>query len=147
MLTIIGIQSVQQVQVGQLMKKAFPILIVTIVFVCAAMAAAQQSVADAARQARTQKHAAATIVVEGQSLPQLTSLASDGSDAAKDESKKRADQRGGDGKDAPKKSATEQLKEKADGWNQKIDAQKKEIATLQREMDILVREQRLRAAA
>jgi len=131
------------------MKKTFPILIVTMmtVIACGAMAAAQQSLADAARQARSEKHAVATIRVEGQSLPQLTSSDTTTSDAAKDDAKKTdqpADAKAGE---PPKKSSTEQLKEKADSWKQKIDVQKKEIASLQREMDILLREQRLRAAA
>jgi hypothetical protein len=128
------------------MKKTFSILsAVTItVLVCGAMAQAQQSLGDAARQARKEKHPVATIRLEGQSLPQFSDQ------TTPDNTKKGTDQapdaKAGDSKE-PKKSATEALKDKSDSWHQKIDAQKKEIATLQRELDILMREQRIRAAA
>ena len=131
------------------MKKTFSILaaITMTVLACSAVALAQQSLGDAARQARKEKHPAATIRLEGQSLPPLTSA-----DATPDDAKKSGDQaqtpdaKAGVSKE-PKKSATEAQKEKSDSWRQKIDAQKKEITTLQRELDILMREQRIRAAA
>jgi hypothetical protein len=126
---------------GIFMKKTFPILIVMML---GAMAVAQQSLGEAARKARSEKHPTATVRLQGESIPQPVA-------SEPDEARRAADQGGdakaGDSKEPSKKSSTEVLKEKADNWKNKIDAQKKEIATLQREMDILLREQRLRAAA
>jgi len=133
-------------QVGAFMKKTSSIVIAIImtVMACGAMALAQQSLGEAARQARSEKHPVATIRMEGQSLPQFSDQATP--DDTKKNTGQGVDAKAGDNKE-PKKSTTEQLKDKADSWNKKIDAQKKEIVTLQREMDILLREQRLRAAA
>jgi hypothetical protein len=130
---------------------------VLILLVLTTAATAQQSVADAARQARSQKHpGTATVHIDGDSMPRLATASSAEPAKAKDTQQpadtkgadaKPADANATDGKDQAKGKAAEPPKPKAEDWTSKIEEQKKEIATLQRELDILQREQRLRAAA
>lgn len=109
-------------------------------FLAMAVALSQQSLGDAARKARAEKKAPATVVIEGEGTPQM-----DNQPQASSESTS-PDARAAD-KGQVKKSAAELDKQKTDDWNAKIAAQKKDIALLQRELDVVEREQRLRAAA
>lgn len=120
----------------------FLLLLVALVF--SAGAAAQQSLGDAARQARAQRKAPATMHFDDDSLRR--SLSGQVSTVGQDDTKKDADQsvKAPEGKDQDKKQTE---KSKPEDWTTKLDDQKKELATLQRELDILQREQRLRAAA
>lgn len=136
---------------------------------CAAFAAAQQSgnpspqpsLADIARQQRAQHKSAAIMHVDNETLKNSSGrLSTSGDDtnpsndqAAKttdpgagknDSDKKSTDSKASDSKDT-ERTATD--KPKGDDWNAKIDAKKKDIALMQRELDVLQREQRLRAAA
>jgi hypothetical protein len=124
---------------------AFPVLLMF------AMGAwAQQSLGDVARQARTQQKSSAIVRFDDDSLPHRVSITDDTkpTDDAKDDSKKEAGDNGKtpDGKDQDKKDVKNE-KTKAQEWTAKVDDEKKEIVTLQRELDILQREQRLRAAS
>ncbi len=110
--------------------------------IATAVAVAQQSLGDAARKARAQKKAPATIVVEGEGAPQIDNPTS-ASDSSRDTPASEAT--AADAK--PKKTSAGPEKQKTDDWTAKIEAQKKEIALLQREVDVAAREQRLRAAA
>src|SRR5215471_5171353 len=126
---------------------------VVILLIFAASATAE-SVADAARKARTQQHSGTEAIrLDGDSMPRLAtaSVSSSEPEKAKD-SDQPADAKASDAKPADAKTADSKDQAKAppkptaDDWAKKIEAQKKEIATLQRELDILQREQRLRAA-
>ncbi|MCU1255790.1 MAG: hypothetical protein JWM83_2089 [Candidatus Angelobacter sp.] len=107
-----------------------------------------QSLGDVARANRAKKHASASAVkLDDDSMPH-SSAPSAGSEA---EAAKKTDDRSAgaketDSKDAKKDTADAQ-KQKNDQLTKQIDAQKKEIATLQRELDVATREARLRAAA
>lgn len=120
---------------------------ILILLMLTAAATAQQSVADAARQARTQKRpGTATVRLDGDAMPRLATASSAEPEKAKG-TEQPADAKPADGKDQAKAKPAEPAKPKAEEWTRKIEEQKKEIATLQRELDILQREQRLRAAA
>ncbi len=108
--------------------------------IATAVAVAQQSLGDAARKARAQKKAPATIVVEGEGAPQIDNPASDSSRDTPASAATTADAK-------PKTTSAGPEKQKTDDWTAKIEAQKKEIVLLQRELDVAAREQRLRAAA
>ena len=126
------------------MKKLFLILIV----LAATGAWAQQSLGDAARDARAKQRPGsnATVRLEGVGVPDLSGKDSATADKAKDADQsadnKSADAKPADDKDKKKDTA----KQKSDDWAKKIEDQKKEIASLQHELDIATREQRLRAA-
>jgi hypothetical protein len=135
------------------MRNIFPVLIV-LVFTAGAGA---QSLGDAARKSRTEKKAPAVVHVEGEAIPPgaLEPATPDQGEAKTDAVEN------GDGKSADVKTATADDKSKDDSkkpsaesagkkpadWNKKLDAGKQEVSTLQRELDIAQREQRLRAAA
>lgn len=110
------------------------------------VAVGQQSLGDAARQARTQKKAPATIVIEGEGVPPLHSTPSSDSPSANSAASSTAENKATN-PSQPKKSASELEKQKSSEWTAKIEAQKKNIELLQRELDVIQREQRLRAAA
>jgi chromosome segregation ATPase len=114
-------------------------------------AVAQQSLGDVARQTRAQQKPAATVHLDNDTLPSssMGRISTASSEATPEEIKTNADQTGktSDGKDQEKKDVAAAEKAKPEDWNKKLDEQRKEIATLQRELDILQREQRLRAAA
>lgn len=148
-----------------IMKRIF---LAFIALTCAVFAAAQQSgnpspqpsLADLARQQRSQRKSAAIMHVDNETLKNSSGrLSTSGDDAdSTNQASKTTDQAGGSN-DADKKSVdgkasdnkdtatTSADKPKGEDWNAKIDARKKDIALLQRELDVLQREQRLRAAA
>jgi hypothetical protein len=119
--------------------KTIYLALISLIFTAAMTA--QQSVADAARKARAQSHpGTATVRLDGDSMPRLATSSSTDPEKAKDADTKSAGAKPADTSTAPPKP-------KGEDWTRKIEEQKKEIATLQRELDILQREQRLRAAA
>jgi len=65
-------------------------------------------------------------------------------DTSKAPDDKKTDIKSGDAKDLAKVTPTEQ--QKWDSWKVKLDAQKREVALLQRELDVTDREARVRAA-
>jgi hypothetical protein len=125
------------------MKTLYSVLILLIL---GAAATAQQSVADAARQARSHNRpGTATVRLDGDAMPRLATSSAEPAEGTIPDAKP-ADAKTA-GKDQAKAKPAEPPKPKAEDWTRKIEDQKKEIATLQRELDILQREQRLRAAA
>lgn len=134
------------------MKKVYPILIAMVL----AGGIAAQSVADAARQARANKRpSGSTIRYEGDATPRLAVAATDkrGKDKNAEQpadtttsAAKAQEGQAAVAKSAEAKTADNKDEAKAK-WVSKIEDVKKEIATIQRELDILQREQRLRAAA
>lgn len=121
----------------------------------------QPSLADIARQQRSRTKSPAIINVDGETVRNTSGrLSTSGDDATasaddtkkdadkktdeKDAENKTADAKPADSKDASQKPAD---KPKGEDFAAKIDAQKKDIALLQREIDVAQREQRLRAAA
>ncbi len=124
-----------------------PLFLSLAILVLSAVAAAQQSLGDVARQARAQRKPSTSVSFDQDSFARPSGVVStvgqekpeaEATDAKGQETKEGKDQ------DKDKKPAE---KAKTEDWNKKVDDQKKEIATLQRELDILQREQRLRAAA
>jgi hypothetical protein len=143
------------------MKKLF-LLLMMCGFAMAAVA--QQSLGDVARANRANKKGTATTKLDDDSLPHSTaSAAANDSDAAKktdekaDDKSKTADNKDAvktEVKDADKADAKDAKKDPAEAQKQKnaelvkqMDTQKKEIATLQRELDVAQREARLHSAA
>jgi len=118
------------------MKKFLPIFIVAF-FPAATWA--QQSLGEVARQNRMKKKPTATVRLDDDNMKR-TLLAN-----AEPEPAKETDKQAGDkGKETAKKADSVAPKDKlAD----QIKAEKDEITKLQRELDIVQREQRLRAAA
>lgn len=120
----------------------------------------QLSLGEVARKTRSQQKAPAIARFDDESL-RRTASASDPSPAATDETKAGDDSKKDDStKDDTKKDAAQagkapggQEKEKQDkkskaaDLGKKIEDQQKEVNSLKRELDILQREQRLRAAA
>ena len=107
-----------------------------------------QSLGDMARANRAKKHASSsTVKLDDDSMPH-SSAPSAGSEAeaARKPDDKSAEAKDADQKDAKKDSAEAQ-KQKNDELQKQIESEKKEVATLQRELDIAQREARLRAAA
>ena len=100
------------------------------------------SLGEAARQARAQRsRTPATIRLEGDGLVMPDSSKNANMDVP------ATDAKAADSKDDGKKSSADEVKQKTEDWNKKIDAQRNEIVLLQRELDVAQREQRLRAAA
>jgi hypothetical protein len=134
------------------MRNIFPVLI-ALVFTAGAGA---QSLGDAARKSRTEKKAPAVVHVEGEAIPPAalepaTPDQGEGkTDAVENGDGKRADVKTAAADDKSKddsKKPAESAGAKPEDWNKKLDAEKQGISTLQRELDIAQREQRLRAAA
>ena len=127
------------------MKKLF---LLALMSMFATAATAQQSLGDAARANRAKKHATANTNLDDDNFARTTAPSAEPAPkedaASKDASK--AEEKSGESKDA-KKDAAETQTQKNDKLKSQIEAQKKEIATLQRELDIAERETRLRAAA
>src|ERR1051326_3075979 len=124
------------------MKKLF---LFTAMCVFAAAAVAQQSLGDVARKNRANKHAAATTNLNDDNFARSNAPAA-GSPAKADAASKDADkteEKSAEAKDAKKDTPAAQN----DKLKGQIEAQKKEIAQLQRELDVAEREAKLRAAA
>jgi hypothetical protein len=122
--------------VDLIMKKYLPIFVL-ILFAAGAWA---QSLGEVARQNRTKKKPSASVRLDDDNMPR-TLLANAEPEPAKDADKQAADK--DKDKDKDKKAAAP----KSDKLIDQIKGQKEEIARLQRELDIVQREQRLRAAA
>lgn len=119
------------------MKKYLPIFVLML-FAASAWA---QSLGEVARQNRTKKKPSASVRLDDDNMPR-TLLANAEPETPKDADKKAADK----DKDKDKKAA-DAAAQKTDKLTDQIKAQKEEITKLQRELDIVQREQRLRAAA
>ena len=137
------------------MKPCVPRLpvVVSLGFFLVAGAAAQQSLGDAAREARKNKPSEPTTKVitndelrssGGLALPDYGTTPADDKDAkANSEAKADADK----DKDKPKASLSADDQAKLDkDWQDKISKQKDQIALLERELDVLQRETKLRAS-
>ncbi|HEX7285879.1 MAG TPA: hypothetical protein VF532_06825 [Candidatus Angelobacter sp.] len=120
------------------MKKYLPILVLML-FAAGAWA---QSVGEVARQNRMKKKPSASVRLDDDNMPR-TLLANAEPEPAKDADKQAADK----DKDKDKDKKADSGAAKNDKLTDQIKAQKDEIAKLQRELDIVQREQRLRAAA
>src|SRR5262249_48606901 len=122
-----------------------PIFLFLTFLVLSAAAVSQQSLGDAARKARAQQkspsgmtfdqdsmHARSGVVsTVGKAKPEAEATDKP-ADSKNQDAAKAADK---DAKDKDKDKKTE--KAKAEDWTKKIEDQRKEIATLQRELDIL----------
>jgi hypothetical protein len=133
------------------MKKLF--LFTAICLFAAVAAVAQQSLGDVARANRASKRATATTNLSDDNFARSNAPAAQ-SPAKEDAASKDADKsedKTADAKDASAKDGKDAKKDTAASQNEKlkgqIEAQKKEIAQLQRELDVAEREARLRAAA
>ena len=135
------------------MKKLFSFFALIIAFL--AVNAAAQSVADAARANRAHKKPNPSAqVIDNDVIPSIisqspeTTVSTSNASAAASESAAPAAAGKEDAKDADKDKKTDaQGKADPEAWKKKIADQKKEIAQLQRELDVVEREARLRAAA
>ena len=118
----------------------------------AAAVAQQQSLGDVARANRAKQRPTATTNLSDDNFARSSEPPSGpaskadaaGTDAAKADDKN--DGKSGEAKDAKKDAAADDQK-KNDRLKGQVEAQKKEIATLQRELDIAEREAKLRSAA
>jgi hypothetical protein len=118
------------------------VIVSVLTLVLAAAAMAQQSLADRARQLRKNKPAQpSTKVITNDTLgvkPAENTAAPSTDNTASDKEKAEAEK-------TKTLSAEEQAKLDKE-WQEKIDAQKDQIALLQRELDVLQRENKLRVA-
>jgi predicted RNase H-like nuclease (RuvC/YqgF family) len=120
-----------------------------------AAAFAQESLGDVARANRAKKHSNTnTVKLDDDSMPHSTGASLDTAkktdEASADNKKtdeKSPDAKETNAKDAAKKDPAEEQKLKNEELKKQIDTQSKEIATLQRELDIAQREAKLRASA
>jgi len=133
------------------MKKLFSLFVLVIAFL--AVNAAAQSVADAALANRAQKKPNPSAqVIDNDVIPSIiskspeTTVATNNAPATTSESASPSATGKDDAKDADKKTDA-QGKADPEAWKKKIADQKKEITQLQRELDVVEREARLRAAA
>jgi hypothetical protein len=146
------------------MKRTLNLWVLTILVLMATVAFGQ-SLADVARNVRKEKtKSAPSTVYTNDNLPgQADNRVPSGKTAdsdqnnsaadAKDGSKKTEDDQAekkaeaGEKKSDDKLSDTEKLNKATEDWRNRITKQKETIALLQRELDVLQREYRLRAAA
>lgn len=123
-----------------------------------AVAFAQESLGDVARANRAKKHSNTnTVKLDDDSMPHSTGASLDNAKKTDEASadNKKTDEKSPDApdaketnaKDAAKKDPAEEQKLKNEELKKQIDVQSKEIATLQRELDIAQREAKLRASA
>jgi len=130
------------------MKKIFAI---TLVCGFAAIAVAQQTqqneptLGDIARKYRAAKKPGTPArVIDNDTMPSISSADSTSSADSNPAVKPAA--KAGDPKDQTKASPTEKAKLQAEEWKTKIDAQKHEVSLLQRELDVMEHQARIRAA-
>jgi hypothetical protein len=111
-----------------------------------ALAAAQQTLGDAAREARKNKPPEPTtkVVTNDDFGRPWVSINPDSSDEA---NKPDADKDKDKNKEKEKKSQVEQQAELDKAWRARIAAQNEKISILERELDVLQRENRLRASS
>ena len=146
------------------MKRTLNLWVLTILGLMATVAFGQ-SLADVARNVRKEKtKSAPSTVYTNDNLPgqgdnrvpsgktadsDQNNSAADAKDGSKktedDQAEKKAE--AGDKKSDDKLSDTEKLNKATEDWRNRITKQKETVALLQRELDVLQREYRLRAAA
>jgi len=128
------------------MKNLLPIAILSL-FAAAAIAQ-QQSLGDVARANRAKQRATATTNLNDDNFARSNAPSAEPAAKPETESKDAAkpDEKAGESRDA-RKDAAQTEQQKNGRLKGQIDAQKKEIATLQRELDIAEREAKLRGAA
>jgi len=133
---------------GDVFMKTLYLMFMMCLFVAAA-AAQEQSLGDVARANRAKKHSSASAIKLDDETVARSSSSSTSSepDTAKKADDKTADAKDADAKDTSKVSPAEAQKQKDEDLKKQIDAETKEIAILQRELDVAQREARLRAAA
>jgi hypothetical protein len=123
------------------------IVIVGSVIILTAAAAAQQSLGDVARKARKSKPSEPTTkVITNETLPVAPPSAVQHDDSKDADEAKKDDDKDKDKKDEKKLSAEDQAKLDKD-WQGKVDAQKNEISLAERELDVMQRENKLRASS
>jgi hypothetical protein len=125
------------------MKRIFVLLIACVCLL--ALSASGQSLGDIARQNRANKKpsSGAKVVIDNDTIPSAQPA-----EPAKDKEKSEGAE--ADAKKEDGKGKGDQAKDAArssDDWKAKVEGQKKEIAQLQRELDVSEREAKLRAAA
>jgi hypothetical protein len=124
------------------------ILSFVFVLIMSAGVFAQQTLGDIARQNRTKKKGTSNVKLDDDNMPRTATPQADTSkdkDKKEDENSSAAD-KSKDDKDATKKENADAQSKKGDEIKGKLEAQKQEIARLQRELDISQREAKLRAA-
>ena len=124
------------------------ILSFVFVLIMSAGVFAQQTLGDIARQNRTKKKGTSNVKLDDDNMPRTATPQADTSkdkDKKDDENSSAAD-KSKDDKDATKKEHADSQSKKGDEIKGKLEAQKQEIARLQRELDISQREAKLRAA-
>lgn len=133
------------IESGKSMKKI--LLCSLMVLAAVAVAEAQQSLGDAARKARAEKRGSATVRLEGDgfSVPENQAGGSNSSNKAVPDAPDA--QPATKPADAQAKKGADAEKQRADDWNAKIDAQRRVVGLLQRELDVATREQRMRSAS
>jgi hypothetical protein len=115
-----------------------------------ASAGAQDSLGDIARRARMQKAATSGVrVYDNDNLPRQgdlgTAVVTGGNAPASADAKAAADSKAGGKGSSGKAAAGAGTQVSADEWSGKIADQKKQIAQLERELNVLVRESQIRA--
>jgi hypothetical protein len=109
----------------------------------------QKSLGEIAREYRANKKPGAPVrVIDNDAFPSVGATTpaapADTTSDTKSADGKKDDGKGGDAKDQAKVTPSEQ--QKWDAWKVKLDAQKRDVALLQRELDVTDREARVRAA-
>jgi len=128
------------------MKRTFDLRMLAAVILAVAGAAAAQSLADVARQVRKQNAKKPPVkVYTNDNLPTQAPISVTGPAPATNATAANSDQSAQNAGD--QKPAAEQRDEVLQQWKKRFADQKNKIALLQREMDVIQGEYRLRAAA
>jgi hypothetical protein len=135
-------------------NRGFAFLVCAFTLILSPSLVAQQSLGDAARKAEQNKPARQpkkVITNDDISAPAPPPASTDPDSASAgqqgDQPAKPAQKAAGDAAAKPAESSNAADQDKLDAdWKKKIDAQKQEIAQLERELDVLQRENKLRAA-
>jgi hypothetical protein len=135
------------------MKRIELVLAVFAVMVMMAMAAAGQSdsLGDYARAVRSEKHPPAKKVYTNDNLPSTASISVVGPPPASPEEKPAAkpqdDKSKSDkAKDQKETKTSENAPQDEQGWRDRLTAQKKQLADMEHELDLMQREYKLRVA-
>lgn len=142
-----------------MMKSGYKCASLLVFAIVASTSLLAQSLGDAARDAHSQKHPAAKVYTNDNlptgapisitGTPEPAKPAEAGDQAGGEDDAKAAAASNPDAKpDDAKPDDAEAARQKAsEDWKQKLAAQKKDISLLERELDVMQREYRLRAAA